>query len=35
MAENGKTNLQKMYEYQELKGIGNYDYVVRDLQLWK
>ena len=33
MAENGKTNLQKMYEYQELKGIGNYDYVVRGAEV--
>lgn len=33
MAENGKTNLQKMYDYQELKGIGNYDYVVRGAEV--
>lgn len=33
MAENGKTNLQKMYEYQELKGTGKYDYVVRGAEV--
>ena len=33
MAENSKTNLQKMYEYQELKGTGKYDYVVRGAEV--
>ena len=32
MEKNDKSNLQKMYDYQEVAGKGYYDYVVRGLK---